>query len=53
MLRRIEDLRDDADALQNLRLAVATLPPAERRILIEELRRRSGRVEVVALRGVA
>lgn len=46
LLRRIEDLRGDHDALRDLRLAVATLRPGERSILIEELRRRAVRVEV-------
>ncbi len=53
LLKKIEECRGDDQALRSLRLAVRMLPTGERRILVEELRRRAGRVEVVALRRVA
>ncbi len=46
LLTRIEDLRGDDEAMRSLRLAVSTLPPGERRRLVEGLRLRAGRGEV-------
>lgn len=48
LLRRISECRGDAEALGALRIAVRTLPTGERRLLVEELRRRAGRGEVGA-----
>jgi hypothetical protein len=54
LLTRIVDRLGDDEALRDLRVAVSTLPPAERIVLIEELRRRAGRVRKVgALRRAA
>jgi len=54
LLTKIEERRGDHDALRSLRLAAATLPKAERIVLISELRRRAGRVRKVgALRSAA
>lgn len=44
LMARIGMNLDDPEKLRDLRLALTTLPMGERRILIEELRRRSGRV---------
>ncbi len=46
LLGRIQECRGDPDALRSLRLAASTLPPEERIVLIEELRRRAGKVPV-------
>lgn len=46
LLRRIEGCLGDAEQLRDLRLAVLTLPPGERRLLIEGLRLRAGRGKV-------
>ncbi len=43
LLQRILENRDDDEALRSLRLAVRMLPTGERRRLVAELRRRSGR----------
>ncbi len=48
LLRRISDSRGDDEAMRSLRLAVRMLPTGERRILVEELRLRSGRGKVAA-----
>ncbi len=45
LLKKIEDRLDDAEALADLRIAVGTLQPGERGLLIEGLRRRAGKVE--------
>jgi DNA-binding transcriptional ArsR family regulator len=43
LLARIEECRGDDQAMRALRIAVGTLPPGERRLLVEELRRRAGK----------
>ncbi len=53
LLRRISDCRGDDEALADLRIAVLTLPKVERIILVQELRRRSGRGKVPARMKVA
>lgn len=42
LLTRISECRGDHEALQDLRIAVGTLPPEERRRLVEALRSRAG-----------
>lgn len=44
LLTRIEANLDDPDALAALRIAVGSLAPAEKRVLVAALRRRSGKV---------
>ncbi len=44
LLTRIEDSLGDTVAVAALRIAAYALPPAERRLFIAELRRRSGKV---------
>jgi hypothetical protein len=46
MLKRIEHCLDDGDALADLRIAVFTLPPEEKRVLVAALRSRAGRGKV-------
>lgn len=48
LLRRIEECRGDHEAIGGLRIAVSALPAAEKRLFIAGLRRRAGRVAVVA-----
>lgn len=48
MLKKIEACLDDGDALRDLRIAASTLQPEEKRLLVEELRRRAGRGKVAA-----
>ncbi len=44
LLKKIEDSLGDTAAVAALRIAAYALPPAERRLFIAELRRRSGKV---------
>jgi len=54
LLRRIESNLGDPDALAALRIAVSALPAPEKRLLMEGLRSRSGRVaEHIPARRVA
>jgi hypothetical protein len=53
LLTRISANLDDDDALGDLRIAVGSLPPVERRLLVEELRARAGRGKVPAMMKVA
>lgn len=44
LIQRILENRGDDDAIKDLRIATSMLPHSERRLLVEELRRRAGKV---------